>query len=138
AFTGVLDITTRDGRETSAFLRLPREVPIAVVFILIGYPWFSVYPQEVVCRPFFFWRYAAILPRPWQMVAVNSVAFAWIHAPFLHWMALALTLPGGVLFAMTYHRTRSTLAVTIEHGLMGWWAFVVGLGWFVFTGSVAS
>ena len=46
--------------------------------------------------------------------------------------ALLLTLPGGALFAWTYLRTKSTLAAGMEHALYGFWAFFVGLGWFVF------
>ena len=52
--------------------------------------------------------------------------------------ALLLTLPGGVLFAWTYDRTRSTLAVTLEHALFGWWAFFIGLGYFVFAGAIGN
>lgn len=36
----------------------------------------------------------------------------------------------GVLFAWTYERTRSTLAVSVEHALFGCWMFTVGLGSF--------
>ena len=133
SYTGVM--TVGDG---SAFLRLPREMPMAVVMILIFYPWFSAYPQEITHRAFFFHRYRRILPGRWSMIWVNAAVFAWLHAPFWHWMALAITLPGGVLFAWTYDRSRSTLAAGLEHGLYGWWAFVVGLGWFVFTGSIGS
>ena len=136
--TDVLRVVMPDGKATNALFRLPRELPILVPLILIFYPLVSVYPQEVTHRAFFFHRYRAILPGRWSMIAVNTLAFMWLHAPFWHRMAFALTLPAGVLFAYTYDRTRSTLAVTLEHGLLGWWAFVVGLGWFVFTGSIGS
>jgi hypothetical protein len=43
-----------------------------------------------------------------------------------------------VLFAWTYDRTRSTLAVTIEHAIYGWWVFFTGLGWFVYAGSIGT
>lgn len=135
--TGVL-VTQRPWGPQSQFFRLPRDHPIATVVILMAYPWFSAYPQEITHRAFFFHRYAAVLPGRWAMICVNAVAFAWLHVPFLHWMALAVTLPGGVMFAWIYDRTRSTLACTIAHGVMGWWAFVVGLGWFVFTGSITA
>lgn len=129
------DIFRMKGSEGSAFLRLPREAPGILVLIAIGYPWLSAYPQEITHRAFFFHRYACILPGAW-LIAVNAVAFMWLHAPFWSPEALALTLPGGVLFAITYQRTKSTLAATIEHALYGWWAFFTGFGWFVFTGSI--
>ncbi len=122
----------------SAFLWLPMNAPWALVFIAIGYPWFSCYPQEITHRAFFFHRYRPIVPGRWAMIGVNAVAFCWLHAPFWNAIALALTLPAGVLFAWTYDRTRSTLAVTVEHALYGWWVFFTGLGWFVYAGSLGG
>lgn len=134
-FTDVFRITARDGSQSTAFLRLPREAPIVLLLIAIGYPWLSAYPQEITHRAFFFHRYRALMPTTW-LIAVNAIAFMWLHAPFWSPEAFALTLPGGVLFAITYQRTKSTLAATIEHALYGWWAFFTGFGWFVFTGSI--
>jgi membrane protease YdiL (CAAX protease family) len=129
-------LTRGDG--ASAFLFLPREAPIILLIIAIGYPWVSCYPQEITHRAFFFHRYRAVLPGRWSMIVVNAVAFSWLHAPFWNLTALALTLPAGVLFAWTYDRTRSTLAVTIEHAIYGWWVFFTGLGWFVYAGSIGT
>ncbi|RNC81492.1 MAG: CPBP family intramembrane metalloprotease [Phycisphaera sp.] len=136
-YTDIMSFTTGDGRTISAFLRLPREAPIILIFIAIGYPWFSCYPQEITHRAYFFHRYEPLMSTPW-LIATNTLAFGWLHAPFWSIEALALTLPGGLLFAWTYHRTQSTLAVTIEHALYGWWAFFTGLGWFVFAGSIGT
>lgn len=143
AFTDVMTIpaqgptpTAPAAPERSAFLMLLRERPEALALILLVYPPLSVYPQEVTHRAFFFHRYRPILPSRHAMIAVNALAFMWLHAPFWNWVALALTLPGGVIFALRYERSASTLAATLEHGLYGWWAFLVGLGWFVFTGSI--
>lgn len=136
-YTDLLEFTTRDGVTRSAYLRLPREAPIILVLIAVGYPWASCYPQEITHRAYFFHRYQSLMPKGWLM-ALNAAAFMWMHAPFWSIEALALTLPGGVLFAYTYQRTKSTLAATIEHALYGWWAFFTGLGWFVFTGSIGT
>lgn len=137
-FTGILSIGGADGAGRSAFLYLPRELPWALVFIAIGYPIFSAYPQEILCRAFFFHRYGRLFPNTASLVVVNAVAFMWLHAPFWSLEAFAITLPGGFLFAWTYLRTRSCLAAGVEHGLYGWWAFFTGLGWFVFTGSIGA
>lgn len=134
-FTDVFRFADREGREMTAFLRLPRESPVVLLFIAIGYPWLSAYPQEILYRALFFHRYSCLMSGAW-MIAVNAVAFMWLHAPFWSPEALMLTLPGGVLFAITYQKTKSTLAATIEHALYGWWAFFTGFGWFVFTGSI--
>jgi len=137
-FTGILSIGGADGSGRSAFLYLPRELPWALLFIAIGYPIFSAYPQEILCRAFFFHRYHGLFPNTASMVVVNAVAFMWLHAPFWSLEAFAITLPGGFLFAYTYLRTRSCLAAGVEHALYGWWAFFTGLGWFVFTGSIGA
>ena len=118
--------------------RLPREAPWIAVIILIFYPWFSCYPQEISHRAFFFHRYEPVLGSGWVLIVVNAAFFAWFHAAFWNPYALGMTFAGGLLFAYTYRRTRSTLAVTIEHALYGWWAFMTGAGWFVFAGSVQS
>ncbi|MEO1716633.1 MAG: CPBP family intramembrane glutamic endopeptidase [Planctomycetota bacterium] len=117
---------------------LVRELPIVVVIIFVFYPWFSCYPQEISHRTFFFHRYEPVLGTGFTMILVNAVAFSWFHAPFWNPWALLMTFFGGLLFAWTYQRTRSTLAVTVEHWLYGWWAFVTGAGYFVFAGSVGN
>jgi len=120
----------------SGFLRLPREMPIAMALIAILYPWLSAYPQEVTHRAFFFHRYRPILGEGALAFALNVAAFSWLHAPMWNWVALVMTIPAGALFAWTYLRSKSTLAAGIEHGVYGVWAFFCGLGYFVFTGNV--
>lgn len=120
-----------------SFLGLPRHRPALLAVIWLAYPWFSAYPQEVTHRVFFWRRYEALMPRT-ALIAVNAVAFAWMHALFWNWIALAITFVGGLLFAWTYDRTRSGLAAGIEHALYGNWCFTIGLGWFVFTGSIGT
>ena len=137
-YTGILTVTLGDGSTRNAFLRLPRERPWVLVFIAIVYPVFSAYPQEILSRAFFFHRYRALFPNSATLVTLNAVAFMWLHCPFWSIEALALTLPGGFLFAYTYLKTKSALAAGIEHALYGWWAFFTGLGWFVFTGSIGT
>ncbi len=115
---------------------LLRRAPWFLLVIAALYPWLSAYPQEISHRAFFFHRYEPILRTRPVLIAVNALAFMWLHAPFWNPWAFALTLPGGVLFAWTYARSRSTLAATVEHAAYGLWAFTVGLGWFVYTGSI--
>ncbi|MGJ8636256.1 MAG: CPBP family glutamic-type intramembrane protease [Phycisphaerales bacterium] len=119
----------------SGFLRLPRQIPLLLLAITIFYPWISAYPQEVTHRAFFFHRYAPILGDGARILILNILAFSWLHAPMWNPIALIMTLPAGVIFALTYRRTNSTLAVGFEHALFGIWAFACGLGYFVFTGS---
>jgi hypothetical protein len=117
------------------FLRLPREIPILLLMITLLYPWVSAYPQEVTHRAFFFHRYKPILGEGRLAFVLNVIAFSWLHAPMWNWVALAMTIPAGILFAWTYLRSKSALASGFEHAIYGIWTFATGLGWFVFTGS---
>ncbi len=118
--------------------RLPTEAPLIAVLILAFYPWFSCYPQEISHRAFFFHRYEPVLGSGPTIIVVNAAVFAWFHAAFWNPWALGMTFAGGLLFAWTWLKTRSMLAVTIEHALYGWWAFMTGAGWFVYAGSVGG
>jgi membrane protease YdiL (CAAX protease family) len=113
---------------------LLRERPMLWAAIMIGYPVLSVVPQNLVYRAFLFHRYRALFPTPTPMIAASAVAFSFAHVLFHNWVALAITLVGGVIFARTYARTRSLKLVCIEHALYGCAAFTVGLGSFLYHG----
>lgn len=115
---------------------LIRARPDIWAIIMVGYPLLSVYPQELVWRTFFFHRYRRVLPGRWLMIAGSAGAFGFVHIVFHNWMAVAFTLVGGVLFAHTYARTKSTLAASIEHALYGCFVFTIGLGRFFYSGAV--
>lgn len=102
--------------------------------LLVLYPFTSVLAQEFVYRVFFFHRYGALFANQWTLIAVNGLAFAFAHILFRNWIAVALTLAGGMLFAWRYHKTKSFWAVWFEHTLWGWLVFCVGLGVYFFTG----
>lgn len=120
------------------FLRLPRENPVLWVAILALYPLLSVYPQEVIFRTFLFERYRDLLPAESHRVAISAVSFGMAHLFFANWIAPLLSLAGGLLFARSYARRRSTLLVCVEHGLWGNLIFTVGLGWYFYGGSIAT
>lgn len=107
---------------------LPRERTGLWVFIMIAYPIFSIFPQEIIFRSFFFHRYASIFTTPLAMIVASGLAFGYAHLLFNHWIAVAMTCIGGLLFAWTYHRTRSLPTVFIEHALWGDFVFTIGLG----------
>jgi len=117
------------------FLGFPRRNALAWAIVMILYPVLSVYPQELIFRAFLFRRYRALFPRPWQMIAASAVCFSFAHIVFGNWVAVAITLPGGVIFAWTYHRTRSLLVASFEHALYGDLIFTVGIGYYLYHGS---
>ena len=130
--------------EPELFLRLPRERTGLWIAIMLLYPIFSVYPQEIIFRAFFVRRYGVALRSlggTAALVGVGAAAFGWGHVMFgadarMTSIAVGLSAVGGVLFMTTYLRTESTLAATVEHALYGDLLFTVGLGWYFYSGNI--
>lgn len=110
------------------FLDLPRARPGLWLAIMVLYPLISVYPQNVIYRAFIFHRYRGVFRTPTAMIWASAAAFSWGHVIFHNAVALMLTFAGGLVFAHTYGRYRSTLLASIEHALYGCLVFSVGLG----------
>ncbi|GBR19081.1 hypothetical protein AA3271_0383 [Gluconobacter japonicus NBRC 3271] len=68
-------------------------------------------------------------------IVASAVAFGFAHILFLNWIAVGMTLIGGVLFASDYSRHRSLTLTCFEHSLYGCLIFTVGLGRFFYTGE---
>jgi len=102
--------------------------PIKWLLLLFVYSFFSVYPQELIYRTFFFKRYAGLFKNEALLIFVNAVLFSLAHLFFGSTLVLVLTFLGGLLFAYTYKKTQSTLLVSIEHAIYGCWLFTVGMG----------
>ncbi len=97
-------------------------------FILFIYSFFSVYPQELIYRTFYFKRYHNIFKNKNLFVFVNAIVFSLGHIFFMNALVMVFTFLGGLLFAFTFYKTRSTLLVSIEHAIYGCWLFTVGMG----------
>ena len=98
--------------------------------------WFSVLPQEVLYRVFFFERYRPLFGRGAGLVAASALVFGFGHIIFHNWLAVPLTLLGGWLFARSYRRTSSLLLIFIEHTLYGCAIFTIGYGEFFYQGTL--
>jgi membrane protease YdiL (CAAX protease family) len=105
----------------------PRRAPALWGAVMVLYP-LSAYAQEIVFRTFFFHRYASLFRRPGAVVVASGLVFGWAHIVVNNLPAVGLSALAGLLFASTYHRSRSTLLVSIEHALYGDFVFTVGLG----------
>ena len=102
--------------------------PLLWVMILFIYSFFSVYPQELIYRTFFFQRYKFLFKNERLFIFINAILFSLAHIFFKNALVMVLTFLGGILFAVTYKKTQSTLLVTIEHAIYGSWLFTVGMG----------
>lgn len=102
--------------------------PLLWLFILFFYSFFSVYPQELIYRTFYFERYQSIFKSQLLFLVINALVFSLAHILFKNVLVLVLTCIGGLLFAFTYYKTKSTVLVSIEHAIYGCWLFTVGMG----------
>jgi membrane protease YdiL (CAAX protease family) len=118
------------------FLALPRQAPGRWALVMLLYPALAAFPQEVIFRAFFFARYGDLFSHPVTLIACNGLSFGLAHLVYGNWMAVALSTLGGWLFAYRYHRTRSLLLVGLEHGLWGDLLFTIGIGWYLYSGSI--
>lgn len=104
------------------------EKPLLWIGILFFYSIFSVYPQEVIYRTFYFQRYEKLFKSNKIFLIVNAILFSIAHLFFKNTLVIILTFFGGLLFAYTFNKTKSTILVSIEHAIYGCWLFTVGIG----------
>lgn len=87
--------------------------------MVLIYPFSSAFPQELIFREFFFYRYEPLFKNQTVLVGINVLLFAFAHIYFANWTIVLFTLIGGLIFSLTYLKTKSLLVVTIEHTLFG-------------------
>jgi uncharacterized protein len=117
-------------RAPHLFLALPRAQPVTWAGVMVLYPLLSVVPQSLVYRAFLFHRYRTLFASLSGLAAIllSASTFSLMHILFHNWLAVALTFPGGILFAIRYRSTRSLCASSLEHALYGCFLFTIGLG----------
>ena len=116
----------------SIFLSFPKRNFELWCLVMLLYPVASVYPQEVLCRAFLFRRYRKLFRTEGSKIIVSAIAFSYMHIVFMNPVAVMLSLAGGLLFAVTYAKTKSLLWVSVEHSLYGMLIFTLGLGKFFY------
>ncbi len=131
--SAVLAIMVWQEKPDSMFY-LPENRPRLYVFIMLMYPFVSALPQELIYRTFFFHRYKPLFGNGILRIAASSLLFSFLHIIYDNWVAIVLTAFGGVMFSITYNKTRSLPMVVIEHGLWGDLIFTLGLGNYFYEG----
>ncbi|MGK0387254.1 MAG: membrane protease YdiL (CAAX protease family) [Patiriisocius sp.] len=114
--------------QPEALFYVPLNNPLLFVTILFVYSVFSVWPQEVIYRTFFFERYSSLFQDKRVLVFVNAIVFSLAHLFFKNTLVLIFTFVGGLIFGMSYLKFKSTTMVTIEHAIYGNWLFTIGMG----------
>lgn len=119
--------------EPENFLALAKARPLFWLLVMLVYPFVSALVQEVLFRNYFFYRYESLFKGHLLLfVFANALLFAYVHIIFENWIAVIFTFIGGLLFAQTYLKTRSTLLTAIEHSLYGNTLYTLGLGHYFF------
>jgi len=98
------------------------------VGVLFVYTFLSVWPQEIIYRTFFYDRYQSLVKNKHLFIFINAILFSLAHIFLRSFLVQLLTFIGGLLFAFTYQKTKSTALVSIEHAIYGNWLFTVGMG----------
>jgi membrane protease YdiL (CAAX protease family) len=117
------------------FLALVRTDPWFWLAVMLFYPLFSAFIQEILFRSFFFYRYEKLFQGRHLPVVLNALLFAYVHIVFGNWIAVVFTFFGGLLFAQTYLKSRSLLLTAIEHSLYGDMLYTLGLGYYFYHGA---
>lgn len=109
------------------FIVAKRNVPM-LIGISLFYSLFSVFPQEFFYRSYFYARYSQLFNQKRLGIFLNAVLFSFAHIAFKNLLVLAMTFIGGLVFSMSYLKTKSLMITSIEHALYGCWLFTVGMG----------
>ncbi|MBW2438158.1 MAG: CPBP family intramembrane metalloprotease [Deltaproteobacteria bacterium] len=120
--------------EPDLLFNFPRYRPYTWAMVMFLYPIFSVCPQGLTHRAFFFHRYRRLF-KGRAMIFASAAAFSFMHIVFKNPLALILTFAGGILFAKTYEETDSLVISLIEHALYGNFLFTIGLGKYLYLGA---
>lgn len=107
---------------------MPRKTPLFWLLLMVVYPLFSVYPQELLYRAFFLHRYQPLFNKQHHLLLLNAILFGWMHVVFHNVLAVVFTLVAGWFFADTYHKTKSLRLACLEHALYGNLIFTLGYG----------
>lgn len=131
-FIGILIYGTTYFLRPDLLFNLPKNEIKLWIMIMIFYPIWSAFPQELIYRCFFFERYADIFPDKRIMISLNILLFSFLHIIFRNPIAVIGSLIVGTLWAITYQRNQSLLAVSIEHAIIGDLVYTFGLGYYFY------
>lgn len=115
---------------------LPRHMPGLWLAILALYPFLSALPQELMFRALYFHRYGRLFPDRRTAVAVNAALFGLAHLLFWNWVAPALSMAGGLVFALAWLGRGGFPMALLLHAVCGGIVFTSGLGTFFYHGAV--
>lgn len=111
-----------------ALFYLPKNNPLLWAMIMVFYPLWSAFTQELMYRPFFFFRYQSIFGNKKILAIANGMLFGFLHFIFGNWIAVIGAAIVGTIWAFSYQKHKSLMAVAIEHAFIGNMLYTIGLG----------
>ena len=96
-----------------------------ILILLLFYLFFSVIPQELIFRFYFFNRYSNYFNKN-ELLLLNSLAFSLCHVIYFDIYIFLFSFFGNLLFTLNYMRNKSLLLVIIEHFLIGQTLIILG------------
>lgn len=109
---------------------LVKKVPWLLLLISVFYPLFSVIPQTLIYRLFFFHRYDKLFKNDTLKIIFSALFFSFGHILYKNLLVLLLAFVAGLIFSFHYYKTKSFWISVSEHSLYGIWLFASGLGYF--------
>ncbi|RDV11920.1 CPBP family intramembrane metalloprotease [Pontibacter diazotrophicus] len=109
---------------------LPQENFDRYLLAVALYPFWSVIPQEIVYRAWYYHRYSDLFPNKKMSVLLNSAFFGFSHIVFGNWVAIIGAFLISFVFSHTYRKYNSLPIVVIEHFFYGAMIFSLGMGRF--------
>jgi membrane protease YdiL (CAAX protease family) len=110
------------------FFAFPRQRPFMWIAVMVLYPFLSALPQEFIYRTYFFHKYDNLMALNHSTIIASAAAFSFLHIIYDNWWAVGLSFIAGLLFGITYDRTKSLFWVTVEHAIYGCIVFTLGFG----------
>jgi len=77
-----------------------------------------------------------IFSGPAALILLNGISFGLFYLWYANVIAPIFSVFAGMILAYRYVKTRSLIIVTIEHSLLGIFLYIIGLGWFFYSGSM--
>ena len=96
-----------------------------ILTLLFFYLFFSVIPQELIFRFFFFYRYKDYFNKS-ELLLLNSLTFSLCHVIYFDIYIFLFSFFGNLLFTLNYMKNKSLLFVIIEHFLIGQTLIILG------------
>ena len=86
-----------------------------LILLSLIYLIFSVIPQEIIFRYYFFTRYENVFKNKYILIITNSLIFSIFHVIYLDIKIIFITFIGSILLSSNYVQSKSLILVILQH-----------------------